>query len=393
MDLDHGDLGVALVLAAADELRPDDGWDHAALPYITRAAEALAGRVGVLGTAAMGLFGGAACVGHTLRALGRSGQRYRNAIEQVDDLLLDLLGAHLHAVPDAGPGTDDYDVIGGLAGVTRFLLQVREPGDQTAAVVAAAVNRLARWAVTTEGFHTPSGRITALEREHQPDLHGGYVNLGYAHGVCGVLAVLALAVRHGVGGSIVDDAAQRIAATIIGSTVERPYGPELPFVVPTSPVTPSGGAGGASRIGWCYGNVGAALALGDYIPVAEDAAGVSAAADRLLATVALTPPSPDDDNPSLCHGVGGLLLVRRHLAEQRAPIGPDSALAPEVLAGRLLGMRDPDLLFGLRNRQRVPLDSPGFLTGSGGAAVALVSWAEGTKITYAEKIITGGSLC
>lgn len=102
LDLDHGDLGVALVFAAADELRPHDGWDHAALPYISRATDALASRVTTHGTAVMGLFGGAACVAYALRALSRSGKRYRNAVTQVDNLMLDLIETHLAAVRSRG---------------------------------------------------------------------------------------------------------------------------------------------------------------------------------------------------------------------------------------------------------------------------------------------------
>lgn len=91
--------------------------------------------------------------------------------------------------------------------------------------------------------------------------------------------------------------------------------------------------------------------------------------------------------------VGGLLLIARHFTENGLWIGSDTALTPQDLAGRVLGMYDSDLVFGLRNLQQWPLDSPGFLTGSGGAGVALASWAEGTRLTSVEKIITGGSLC
>lgn len=393
LDLDHGDLGVALVFAAADELRPHDGWDHAALPYISRATDALASRVATHGTAVMGLFGGAACVAYALRALSRSGKRYRNAVTQVDNLMLDLIETHLAAVPGSGLGTDDYDIIGGLAGPTRLLLQIPRIEDRSAGVLSAAVDRLARWAVTTDGYRTPPARITPLEREHQPDLHGGYLNLGYAHGLCGVLSVLARAAERNVGGSVVHEGAERVATTIVNAVIECEHGPELPFMQPTVPVSSGGGPGRSSRIGWCYGNIGAVLAFSDYLPVAADKANIAASLERLLNSVAQTPLSLHDDNPSLCHGVGGLLLIARHFTENGLWIGSDTALNPQDLAGRVLGMYDSDLVFGLRNLQQWPLDSPGFLTGSGGAGVALASWAEGTRLTSVEKIITGGSLC
>ncbi|WP_374111701.1 lanthionine synthetase LanC family protein [Pseudonocardia sp. ICBG1142] len=393
LDLDHGDLGVALVFAGADELRPDDGWDRAALPYISRAVDALPSHIRALGPDAMGLFGGAACVAYTLRSLSRFGERYQNAIAQVDSLMLDLVEAHLGSVPDEGPSTDDYDIISGLAGPTRMLLQIPNIRGRSAAVLTASVSQLSRWAVMTDGYRTPPERITSLEREHQPDLHAGYINLGYAHGICGVLATLAEAANRQIGGALTREAAQHVAETVVDSILEGANGPRLPFMSPTSPVSPQEGVGGTSRVGWCYGNVSAALALTSYLPISSQQLDTAALIDCLWDSATQTPPSSIDKNPSLCHGVAGLLLIQRHLSSYGGLTSSDSAASAEVLAGRLLGMRDPQLLFGLRNQQRTLLDSPGFLTGSGGAAVALISWAESSRLTMAEKLISGGPLC
>ena len=79
----HGDLGMAMVYSAADQLDPDGGWDQLARTHLAKAAHDM--QQGPLPT--LGLFSGAAALAFAFRAHSRSGQRYQRATADIDALI------------------------------------------------------------------------------------------------------------------------------------------------------------------------------------------------------------------------------------------------------------------------------------------------------------------
>ena len=365
LSIDHGDLGLALVYAAADEADPDGGWDERAFVHVQRFVAAYQ-QIDDLG---IGLFGGTAGVAFALRALSRGGTRYRQALHDVEAVLDHRVRAHLDRLDvRAGLASADYDYVSGLSGVGVCLLQLPDgPGPlRDCAVLAATVLSEAALAPAPAGLWTPPDKLTPVERTHHPQLWSGYLNLGLAHGIAGVLTFLGLARRRGLVVPRLDEAVGSLQARLWEHGRPTPYGPDLPYYAPRE-------AAGRSqteltRTAWCYGNPGAALALHQADLPGTPSPRTDEQVRALMASVDERPAERRGiDNASLCHGWAGLALVQRRLG-----VGDAGRAAVEELLRRA----DPTARFGLRNQiaPGLPTDSPGFLEGVGGAAALLVGW-------------------
>ena len=88
---------------------------------------------------------------------------------------------------------DNYDLVSGLVGVGVYALE-RLPRPAAVECLNLIVNRLGKSAERRDGFgltwHTPSDLLPQWQRDLCPN---GYYNLGLAHGVPGVVVLLAAA--------------------------------------------------------------------------------------------------------------------------------------------------------------------------------------------------------
>ncbi|UQA94463.1 lanthionine synthetase C family protein [Streptomyces halobius] len=389
LSTDPGDLGMALVYSAADELCPDDGWDRLAFEYARKLIDFYT-RTPDLG---VGLVNGTASVAYALRALSRGGERYRQALHDVEATLITRVEDRLAALPPSGGvASSDYDVISGLAGAAIHLLASGGADERRRNAADRIVEQFCRLATVPPplGLWTPPGKITSIERNGSPHLHDGYLNLGFAHGISGVLSVLGTAASRGTASPVLTGTVTTLGEQITDRLVETDYGPDLPyFMLPSDRQREQTGL---ARSAWCYGNLGAAVALANCASV--DLRFLDTAI-RLLESVERRPVELRYiDNPSLCHGVAGQVTVQRYVAAVAASYGRGWAGPNQAVVEQLLTMVDPDATFGLRNNV-VPgaqTDSPGFLTGSGGAAVALMSLGH-DGLTAAELMLCGGVAC
>ena len=185
--------------------------------------------------------------------------------------------------------TGDYDLISGLVGFAVYAL---ERGD--AATLARIVDLLA-----TRATHLPDGiawftsadLVAGVHRRTYPH---GYYNCGLAHGVPGVVAVLARIAAHpaatsatrATAGELRDEATRWLLA-------QRLPGREFPAAA----------GGPPSRTAWCYGDPGVAVALWD----------AAAPADRdALALGWIGRDAVGIADAAICHGSAGLA----HLANR-----------------------------------------------------------------------------
>ena len=332
-DVHRGNAGVALAFGRLHRADPDGGWDRVAHPFIARAASHLH-------PDQLGLFDGLAGTAFVLRFLGQGGRRYVEATASVETLLLTRTRHLLDSLPDAARLVREYDLTSGLAGIGGVLLAI----PAARGLLVDLLDRLTRW--TAAGFHAG----------FEPDQHT--VNLGLAHGIPGPLALFALASRAGV--ECEEWVAHELATRLVTGIVPTDYGPDLPLMLPSPTPEPS-------RIGWCYGNIGAARAL----QLAGDAFGQPAWTATALALLRSGLARVDDpvsriEDAALCHGTAGLLHVVG-LISADAGNPPDLVAAHAALANRLLAEPVPD--------------APGLLVGATGVALALLSAAgpiEGT---------------
>jgi hypothetical protein len=152
--------------------------------------------------------------------------------------------------PKDGP----YDLIDGLTGLGAYSL-ARWPRRPAAECLAGVLAELAGRASRDAGgvyWWTPAAGLSGPRRQLYP---AGGVDMGVAHGMAGVLPLLARACRLGVAGSgvrpLLDGAISWLSAHLVDSAA----GPTTPsFIAAGTEPSPA-------RSAWCYGDPGVALAL------------------------------------------------------------------------------------------------------------------------------------
>jgi lantibiotic modifying enzyme len=355
-----GEAGYALFFAYLDAARPDHGFAEKSLLHLERAIDLLAS-----GEALADLYSGFTGVAWTVEHLRERLDGGEDLNEEIDEALRDHLGS--------APWRRQFDLTSGLAGYGLYAL-ARLPKPAAEELLELVVDRLAETAVERDGtltWHSSPEDIGPEARQRYPQ---GHENLGVAHGVPGVIAVLARTVGSGVAvakaRSLLDGAvrwtlAQKLAP---GSDSVFPYA-VAPGIEPQ-----------AARAAWCYGDPGVAAAL----LVAAHAAGESAwEAEALdLARTAARRPAETAGvrDACLCHGAAGLgHLYNRFYQATGEALFRDAAVA---WFRHALGLRRPGqgcagfLTWGPEATGEMGwIAEPSFLTGAAGIALALLAAA------------------
>jgi hypothetical protein len=275
-----------------------------------------------------------------------------------------------------------YDVLGGTAGIGRYLLAryacAAGPAEREAAglalddVLASLVAAATAGDVVRHGVRLPAWWVCDGLEHGLPE----HVNFGLAHGVCGPLALLSVAWRAGFRVDGQAEAVERIMALLSRWRTSDEAGPRWPHLLTQAHVT-SGEPPERGRDSWCYGAAGAARAVylaGAALDRADWRAEAHAALRGALAAA-------DDElvvDSGLCHGWAGLLQIVLRMAHDSGD--PWYGAAADGLAARVVDGFDPAAPFGFRYRHPLaarPLDRPGFLEGAAGIALALDAYATG----------------
>lgn len=282
--------------------------------------------------------------------------------EEIDASLLTALAA---------PWTGDYDLINGLVGFGVYALE-RVPRPSAVRCLEAIVDRLAETAKSIgDGvtWFTPPELLPSFNRQQTPN---GYYNLGVAHGVPGVIALLADACRRSIRPERTRPLLEGAVRWVVSQHLTERRGACFPsWVEPGIETQPS-------RLAWCYGDPGIAatllyaarsIGMEEWERTALDIASHAARA------------APEDSrvlDVGLCHGALGLahLYNRIHQAgggelfadaarlwyrlglEMRRPVGG--------IAGFEAWLPGPGMQLGWRT-------DPGFMTGAAGVGLALLA--------------------
>jgi hypothetical protein len=364
--LAQGYSGLALVCGYLDRAFPENGWDRIGHDYLRRAVAGLERLPAVGG----GLWGGVAGVAMATDVLSRGGQRYARLSAQLDAAILAWAKTTAHGLcrDDCGLPVARFDLISGLVGVGCYLLgrDDCETARHGLRQVLSAVVALAEDEAGLPRWFTPPQYLDAANRARFPR---GSLNCGLAHGVPGLLALLALAELNGVAVRNGPAAMRRLADWITLTRQKDEYGPTWPAIVQVGTrKQPS-----RSRDGWCYGSPGVARALwlaGQAIPdKSMQELSVAAMAAVFARPVAVR----NIDSPTFCHGVAGLLGVTLQFARDSSDAC--FAAATASLSEQLIELYEPSSLLGYRSRERgrVAIDQPGLLDGSPGVLLVLMA--------------------
>lgn len=366
-----GSAGLALFFTYLAMARDDSAMADVAVAYFDHATDELANTVMLPGL--YGGFSGVAWVDAHFdgRLFSADGDEAEEDDEEsvIDQTLLTLLGAE--------PWTQDYDLIGGLVGYGVYSLEGverRGPGQGLERrILERVVEHLAGLATPTDQGTTWFTPVELLPPHQAKTFPEGYYNLGLAHGMPAVISVLGRACAAGVkvevARPLLDGAVRWLLTQRLGAGEESCFGH---YVIPGQEAKPS-------RLAWCYGDpgvavalLGAALAVGEETWKAEALAIARAAAARGLDTAGV-------QDAGLCHGSAGVAQLFLRMA--RATGDAELAKAARFWLGETLKYWRPGegvggffaWSRGEDGEEPSWQDDPGFLTGSAGIGLALLA--------------------
>ncbi|QRK11344.1 lanthionine synthetase C family protein [Archangium violaceum] len=311
------------------------------------------------------LFGGFTGVAwallHLSRELGLSEDEEPTA--DVDELLLTHVGR--------SPWRGAYELIDGLVGYGVYACE-RIGSPRGRAILEQVVLRLEELAVSrTEGlsWYTPPELLPEWQRALYPQ---GYYNLGVAHGVPGVILLLARACVHGVAEErarmLLEGAVRWLLAQRDSRDARASFGTVISAGAPVRR---------PSRIAWCYGDLGLSVALLQ----AARSVGRSDWEDEALRTARRAAERPSGESgvrdAGLCHGAAGNAhLFHRLYSASGEAVFREASRA--WLVHTLELRHEGEGFAGFRVWQQDAsgeswIASPGLLSGASGVGLALLA--------------------
>lgn len=315
-----------------------------------------------------GLYAGFTGVAWAAEHLGRLGGAEEEAEdedmnEEIDRALLTAL--------ERGSWVGDYDLISGLVGFGVYALE-RVPRPSAVRCLEAIVDRLEETAESNgQGttWFTPPEALPAISREQTPL---GCYNVGVAHGVPGILPLLADACRLGIR----EERARPLLEGAVRWLVSQHLGEHRGACYP-SWIGP-GLEPRPSRLAWCYGDPGIAATLLYAARVMGVEEWESAALEIATHAAEARPEDAGVRDAGLCHGAFGLAHIYNRI--HQAAGGELFAEAARLWYRLGLEMRQPDRgIAGFETWSPNPglepgwESDPGFLTGVSGIGLALLA--------------------
>ncbi|ATB36768.1 Lanthionine biosynthesis cyclase LanC [Cystobacter fuscus] len=237
------------------------------------------------------LHGGFSGIAWSIERLGTLGLHGLEDMDEIDQALLELLSRQ--------PWSADYDLIRGLVGLGVYALE-RLPRPLAVQCLEAIVARLEERSTRAGSglsWWTPPHHLPPHQRAMYT---AGCFNLGAAHGVPAVVALLALISRTGVAEKKARALAQGGARWLLANALPDSPGARFPSAVaPGVDVTPC-------RSAWCHGDPGVVLCL---VVTAQALGDVQLEREALaLAREAALRPVEESGvcDAGLCHGAAGL---------------------------------------------------------------------------------------
>jgi hypothetical protein len=224
-----------------------------------------------------------------------------DANESVDELMLELLGQ--------SPWPYQYDLVSGLAGHGTYAIE-RLPRASGAECLALVVDRLAEESERRDGGVTWLSKPCFLPPHQLEQSPNGYYNLGVAHGVPAVIAVLAAASAAGIRPEKSEPLFREAVAWLLAQRLGKGSPSAFPCWVQ------EGLLEGPARAAWCYGDPGLAATLYAAARIVGDARlegealGIARrAAQRPLESCGVF-------DTGLCHGSTGLAHIYNRLWQE-----------------------------------------------------------------------------
>jgi lantibiotic modifying enzyme len=223
-----------------------------------------------------------------------------DAEERADDEMFTIVDERIRRLLAAKSPLEEYDLINGLVGIGVYALE-RLPSRLAASFLARIVEILSDRAVTTADgitWRTPKARWQPWERERPDLLHA---NLGVAHGVPGIIGLLAHTAIQGVKTDQCCSLVEGAVPWLLEQRLPASAGGRFAY----STGTPEGPTPAPSRLAWCYGDLGIAPVLLAASTATGNDAWRREAIELGLVAAARSLEDSGVQDPGLCHGAAG----------------------------------------------------------------------------------------
>ncbi len=310
-----------------------------------------------------------------------------NPADDADDPATDV-DLEILSLLDRSPWTGDYDLVSGLVGFGVYALE-RLPRPAASRCLERIVDRLGETAEPDgDGltWHTSPGQMAPLRRDECPN---GNYDLGLAHGVPGVIALLGRISAAGISRELARRLLDGAVAWLLRQGRSGKGSRFSYWLVP-------GVEPGDCRSAWCYGDPGVAAALflagrsvgepeweREAVEVALHAARRQTEAAGVL-------------DAGLCHGAAGLGHVFNRMWQSTG--NEDLRRAAAFWLERAIEMRQPGAgLAGFSSAWRDDdgsvrqVQDPGLLTGIAGIALALLAAATPVEPEWDRLLLLSGT--
>jgi len=372
-----GLAGQALFFAYLDRARPDQGYDETAVELIELAFDDL-----INADATPGLysgFAGAAWVVEHLRGGLIDAEGEDSGAE---------IATHLSRLLDVSPWPLGYDLVSGLAGIGAYAVErlPRLLGRECLERTVACLSECAERSPQGVAWWTSPEKMSVLARETNP---AGLYDLGVAHGIPGVIALLGQAIARGVAAEEARPLLHAAVSWLLAH--QNPSGSLSRFPAQIVP----GGEERPSRVAWCYGDLGIAAALLVAARGAGELDWERTAIELARSTAALPDADSGVADAGLCHGAAGNGHLFNRLFQTTGD--PIFGSAARSWFERALAMKRsgegiggfPALVPNAR-LERVWHADPSFLTGAAGVGLALLAAATNIEPAWDRVLLISG---
>lgn len=269
------------------------------------------------------------------------------------------------------PWPNLYDLVDGLVGLGVYALE-RLPHPPAYALLERIVERLALTAERTGSGLTWWTAPDVLVEQQRTLCPHGYYNLGLAHGVPGVIALLGQIWQAGIAQPQVYALLEGAVQWLLAQTLPAPSEAAFTFWLA------EGADQEPTQLAWCYGDLGVALALLSAARAVDRADWEATALALASAAARRSPTSFMIPDAGFCHGAAGVAhLFNRLYQATRDPLFGQSAL---VWLTHTLQLRQPDQGVAGFSHWRSDgqgtygwVADPGLLTGAAGIGLALLA--------------------
>lgn len=264
----------------------------------------------------LSLFGGITEVGLGVSLLNKATGHYSKFLDDINKFILLNVSSTIKMVNDNinDLKVQHYDVITGISGITRYLININSINDTSAIhsclsylVEICGKKRinghiLPRWYIKSENQNRLKDRIKFSK---------GNFNLGFAHGIAGVLAVLSYAASEGISvskqkESIIEIISEykRTAMYDDGIVYWQGQCSYDDFISEKKDINKC-----MKRMSWCYGSIGILRAIKKGAEVIDDQELLKWVRNSICDISKIDIERYRVISPILCHGYAGILIL------------------------------------------------------------------------------------